>query len=271
VSFESFAAAMEVQEMAAVLIRNKHSSTKLLLILLSLIGFGLPIIVHAAEPKEKLDYEKLIKELVNKNTEPTEKDSHRRFIFAKEYDWNEVARIDKVLQTIIDNFDDAWPTLVKHVNDKEYSFSAHIDFEDAYDANYSVGQVCRTVLRENLTQFSLRLGLVEYKFLRRAEYLTDTKDNKNVFQEWFTEQIKKDRKFYELQTEHGEYVIEKSRKFYAKSDADTKKYVEEEIDRFKKELDQFESKKATVLIKRFELTDGRILLRHDSNTKKEQK
>jgi hypothetical protein len=120
-------------------------------ILLSTVFFVADL--RAAEPakeKSKRDYEKLVADLVNRNPEPTNADiDHDRATFAKDYDWNELNRIDKSLQILIDNFDEAWPTLVKHQKDKEYCLTAHHCTSTNYDSNYSVGGVCSILLRKS--------------------------------------------------------------------------------------------------------------------------
>jgi hypothetical protein len=213
-----------------------------------------------ATPSAKLDFEELVADLANRNPEPSNASvDFAHATFAKDFNWGEAKRVGKSLQTLIDHFDEAWPTLVKHMNDKPYCLTAHISVSTDYDRNFSVGETCRRLLKENLTNAChgtrTKFG---YNALHNPEIIRNTAEDQGKFEKWIAEQSKNGRKFYELQIEVAESAIAEVPKL---NDATDERDKKDAIGDMKKDIERLRKTKKPILMSRFDQGEGfRVVL-----------
>jgi len=150
---------------------------------------------------------KLVDSLANKNSAPklVGGAEAREPIFDKNYDWREQARIREALQVLVDHVEDAWPALVQHVADTQYSLTASMDHDGG---NLSVGSVCSSIITANICM--LYAGCLP----RAAEDLRWSLRSPDILygddasiKSWCTS--RKHKKLWELQIEVAEWVVKK--------------------------------------------------------------
>lgn len=153
-----------------------------------------------------LDFKQLVLSLRNDNPAPKilGRIPDQDALFAPEYKWSEYKRVLSVIQTLIDHVEAAWPALIDGIDDERYCITL---VHDASIHNHSVGNVCRILLQENLTQaFKGHLpGREAVHFqLRLPESI-----GYEGFKSWCLEQHRKGRSLVELQIEMCEWAIKK--------------------------------------------------------------
>ncbi len=202
---------------------------------------------HAASTTKpemrKVDPDKLIKALRNRNPSPDISNYSPKFI--KSYDWNEYDRVDKAIIALVGHAEEAWPELLDHFDERRYC----ITYETEYGRNYTVGDICCIIVHQCLIQaYRERISpwfsssKIEYpksekvyRILSRPEMLKDARD----IRIWC--QKRAGKPLYELQIEMCEWAIEKTKVFNDVSDEEREpliKSIREEIARLR------ESKKA---------------------------
>jgi hypothetical protein len=161
---------------------------------------------HTMIPSKKSsnDAHSFVEALANRNPPPTyEVPLHSLPIYDNKYDWSESNRVWKAIPILIRHAEEAWPELVKHIDDKRYCMTVKM-FDDSI-CNWNVGNFCRDIMGRSLSEAYYRnlrpLTKIVYIKLRWPEIAHDPKRLKL----WLKERSKK--KLYELQIEMCEWAI----------------------------------------------------------------
>jgi hypothetical protein len=156
---------------------------------------------HSKEAK--VDARSLVEALANHNPPPSFKEPDLQPIFDKKFALAESNRVWKAIPVFISHAEEAWPELIKHLDDKRYCIT--IQSMDGSIYNLTVGKVCREIVGRSLSEAyyrNLRPEMrVIYGRLRWPEIAHDPKKLKL----WCQERSKK--KLYELQIEMCEWAI----------------------------------------------------------------
>jgi lysophospholipase L1-like esterase len=109
-------------------------------------------------PEKKLSIPELIDELKSKNKAPAPFDRGARQVslFPKDYDWQDQARVIHAWGELDARVEESMLELANHADDVDYcvTFASSPVFR-----NFSVGNICRRILRAHLTPFIDRPGL----------------------------------------------------------------------------------------------------------------
>lgn len=142
--------------------------------------------------------------LVNRNPAPAiEAGSYKAPVFGGKYDWAEYRRVWELVPLLVRHAEEAWPELVKHLDDGRYCTTFQSESGFAY--NWSVGDVCREVIGRSVSEayFQKLEPLYEVVFarMRMPAVSRDAKKLKS----WCEERA--DKKLYELQIEMCRWAI----------------------------------------------------------------
>lgn len=147
----------------------------------------------------------LIDALANRNPVPKLVGNDRVIpIFDKNYDWSEDRRVwGKAIPDVITHIEDVWPETAKNLEDKRYCITLG---NDNGPRNWSIGDVCQSVLRRTLEEASVEAVKPSSKLdalrLRPAFFFENDK-----FKSWCMD--RKGKQLYELQIEICELAIGK--------------------------------------------------------------
>jgi hypothetical protein len=167
-------------------------------------------------------YRALVQRLVSPNKEPiTENGDGGSVRFPTGYDVAAQKHIDAARRALHDNFDEALPFLVEALDDERYCMTIDWAEGDAY-YNYSVGDVCRYVIRRWLEVYRDKISFSGPGHWNRYTYRPISKD-------WW--QARKGRSLAELQIESIDWAIERRR---AEPKADVHPDRKDEISALKK-------------------------------------
>lgn len=129
-------------------------------------------------------------------------------LFDAEFDWRENDRVWRAVSVLIEHAEDAWPELVKHLDDERYCIT--IEVSSSFTYNWNVGDMCREIIGRNLAEAYYRniqpLTMPVNAQLRRPQVARD----KKMLKSWCEERNKK--KLYELQIETCKWAITQLRK-----------------------------------------------------------
>jgi hypothetical protein len=97
------------------------------------------------------DAKTLVESLANRNTPPTivGERGEQEPLFGSNYDWKEQDRIRKLINLLAIHAEEAWPELVKHLDDKRYCITYAIDERPC---NLTIASVCNMIIKDSLAQ-----------------------------------------------------------------------------------------------------------------------
>jgi hypothetical protein len=154
------------------------------------------------------DISNMIENLVNHNPEPRLVEKGGSPLFDDNFDWGEQQRIQKsAIPTLIKNAEEAWPDLVKHLDDERYCITA-ISISD-YTHNMTVGYICRKIIAENLAAAYLSNMNITKKSVY-ARFGWPSIASERILKEWCEK--RRDKKLFELQIEMCKWAIEELKK-----------------------------------------------------------
>ena len=157
--------------------------------------------------RNKIDAKALIDALENHNPMPKIKwkePGDYDVLFDQKYDWAEYDRVNKAVRLLAEHAEAAWPELLKHLDDKRYCSTYEL-FD--IGRNFSVGDVCRCILRDWITIAYRRYLPDAEKAWRKLNLPDMIIDDKNL-EKWCKERSNK--KLYELQAEACEWAENKA-------------------------------------------------------------
>jgi hypothetical protein len=106
--------------------------------------------VQKKKPREKISFDasSTIESLENRNPRPLLVGSGPDYeaVFDKEYDWSEYNRVMKIIPTLVEHAEVAWPQLVEHLRDNRYCTTVKLTYSVTFTKNYSIGDVCRKIM-----------------------------------------------------------------------------------------------------------------------------
>jgi hypothetical protein len=151
--------------------------------------------------------------------------------FEKQYDWNEQDRIPKVINSLMDHAEEAWPELVNALGDERYSATYRIG-EHIY--NLTVDRVCSEIIIDNLilgfyfhsVYDPVSDGRQWQVIMKRAPVEYHDPKHKEL-KDWC--QARKDKKLYELQIEACEWAIKIISEDFPKATEESKLKAREAI------------------------------------------
>jgi hypothetical protein len=160
------------------------------------------------EKKKFQNAEQLIDSLKNHNIPPKIIGDDQKYvpIFNKYYNWSEQDRIQKVIQKIINNGEQYWPILVKHLDNDDRYCMTYAYYDSAN--NYSIQMICEDIISDYLTEAyhqqipnEIVYGSEQlYSHLRVPDIVY-----KNKLKQWCIKN--KNKKLYELQIEMCVWAI----------------------------------------------------------------
>ena len=155
----------------------------------------------------------IVEALANRNHPPKHVGEFHEPIFDAKFDWREDERVWDALDLATKHAEEAWPELVKHLNDDRYCVTYESFSEYTYD--FTVGRVCRVIILRSLSAgyFSGVEWRTKkaYLTMETAGFLRDPK----TLKAWCEK--RRDKKLYELQMEMCEWAkteIEKGGRFF---------------------------------------------------------
>ncbi len=156
--------------------------------------------------------ESLIAELRSPNKDPNPK-SERFITFPKDYDFKAQARVEKARKELLDLKKAAFPILIEHLKDKEYSRS----IPTAIIRSQSVGEVCFTIVEEQVdlagTRYKSRKGADGKEYRHQgyfSQYCQGAWYSQDGLRNWWKEH--ESRSLKDMQIEALEWAIERERK-----------------------------------------------------------
>jgi hypothetical protein len=154
----------------------------------------------AASPKTLLD------SLVNHNVPPVIPEGYTA-VFRKDYDWTERDRVRKAIDRVAKRAEELWPALVEHLTDERYC----ITWGSEGDENLSVGDICRQIISDNLSEaYHRRLPEGSDEMIHRRLIAPDVAcHGLKSLKKWCEE--RKGKKLFELQVESSEWAIREIR------------------------------------------------------------
>jgi len=148
--------------------------------------------------------ERLIKALSTKNRAPKLLEGAELVFpdFPKDFDWKEYARVRDAIKDLDANSEEVWPSIVEHMTDTDYCFTAR--FIDSAQ-NYSRGDVCIVIARDWIIRgySCLMPGGDGQQFRLPVE-------GSKALQEWC--QARRNKTFVDIQVEAAEWAISTIRK-----------------------------------------------------------
>jgi len=158
--------------------------------------------------KESLDARAMVEALANHNQAPKLVGEGHDPIFGTKFDWPENDRVWKAISLLVEHAEDAWPELVRHLDDERYCIT--LKAWSGFTYNWTVGEMCREIIGRNLAEAyyqDLRpLTMDVHAKLAGPAVARDIKKLKL----WCEERSKK--KLYQLQMETCEWAIAQLRK-----------------------------------------------------------
>ena len=149
--------------------------------------------------------ERLIKALSTTNRPPRLSDDHEdsRFPdFPKDFNWKEYARVRDAIKELDANSEEAWPSIVEHMTDTDYCFTA--DFIECA-VNYSRGDVCFVIARNWISRgYFLAMPGGDGE-----QFRLPVREPKEL-QEWC--RARRNKTFVEIQIEAAEWAVSTIRK-----------------------------------------------------------
>src|SRR5262249_2543333 len=103
------------------------------------------------------DYDMLVASLANKNLPPkiVGEVPHEKAMFPDDYDWSEHQRVLKVIQQLVENFEEALPSLVAHLQDDRHCMTFRYE---ATVQNHTISKVCQMLIIDNLIEPYIRFS-----------------------------------------------------------------------------------------------------------------
>jgi hypothetical protein len=159
------------------------------------------------KPSEKasVDVRALVEALANRNPVPNlvGKD-HPKPIFEKKVDWLEDDRVWMAIPVLVRNAEDAWPEMVKHIDDQRYCITLETT-ESGITYNWTVGDMCRYIVAGNLAAaYHRNLRPLTEQARARLGWPKVARDRKKL-KAWCEERSKK--QLYELQIDSCQWAI----------------------------------------------------------------
>lgn len=165
------------------------------------------------------DAKNMVEALVNHNAPPMiVNDGDGRAVFAENYDWSEQDRIPKLIATLMDRAEEAWPELVHALDDKRYSVTFRIH---DYPSNWSVGNVCKEIISDYLARGYYFHSVADDADGRQWDVAMMNPVPRKDLTKWC--QARKDKKLYELQIETCQWAITKIPDFFPKASEDSRR------------------------------------------------
>lgn len=153
----------------------------------------------------KFDAQSAVQNLACKNSAPRIESPIAKPVLPSNYDWAEQANKWKLIGTLLDHIEEAWPELVSHLDDKRYCMTV-TNHLFGYNYNWTVGDVCQILLARNLSQpywEALKPGSLEvYRKLRRPGFAAP----KDRLKEWCAQY--RSEKLFQLQIKACEWARE---------------------------------------------------------------
>ncbi len=162
----------------------------------------------AIEPRNKvlaINVIDAIKSLGNQNKPPAIRGTipDQTALFSETYDWKEQERVIKTIDALTEHIDTAWPSILDHVNDREYCITLQYDSE-VY--NHSVGDVCKIMLRDALVApYAKHIMQLDEQTIRKLLYPKVI--SRTAIEKWCTERHKKGQELYALQIDMCEWAL----------------------------------------------------------------
>ena len=211
----------------AAVVANRFSTTKNM--------------VMSPPRQTSIDFASLVDSLANRNAEPTIVGGWSAAFDAR-YDFSEQVRIDRAIDVILIELDEAWPHLIEHLGDRRYSYTIGFD-ETTY--NYSVSDVCEQVIHNAFEHgYASALFELEGTTFRRRDFFSPELYETERLKEWL--QKKKEKKVYEIQMEVLEMVLRQAERMEI---PDEKKQMF--IKRVAEEIDDLQTTKQFNISRRF--------------------
>jgi hypothetical protein len=161
-----------------------------------------------APKKTGIDAKAMVEALVNHNPPPKLVDKARPLVFDPKYDTRESKRAWHAFKELIPHAEEAWPELVRHLDDERYS-ATFLSPSDAVHVA-TVGEMCHMIIERNLEVAYFRhfnLGSMDVAVaLERPEMVRGTKELKA----WC--EARSSKKLYELQIEACQWAIKELNK-----------------------------------------------------------
>ena len=155
--------------------------------------------------KTKYDAKSLVNALENRNRAPklVNNVDETLPLFDEKYDWKEYKRVSKAIHFLLDHAEDAWPELVRHLDDERYCMT-YDSF--GFAGNLSVGEICRWIIEYWLHAPYFNSQMVPHFELvwRKLDGYPGTL-RKEQLKRWCEKRSHK--KLYELQIEACEWVL----------------------------------------------------------------
>lgn len=207
-------------------------------VVLGIAILSVPVSLQSCEPSradtngslkkannKMFDAEKMVEALVNHNPPPQiVDDGDARAVFPENYNWNEQGRVPKVIESLMEHAEEAWPELVNALNDKRYSVTFRI--HDC-PSNWSVGNVCAEIISDYLAQGYYFHDVHDAAEGRRWDIIMMNPVARKDLKMWCQE--RKDKKLYELQIETCEWAITKIPEFFPRASDNSRQKATEAI------------------------------------------
>jgi hypothetical protein len=113
---------------------------------------------YGEEKDDNVSAAVLLDYLVNASDAPriSKEGDLRRVVINQSFKWSEQERIRDAINRVVAHIDDAWPEVVKHLDDKRYAITT--DCGGRLVRNWAVGDVCRTLCMASLNCFDSSLS-----------------------------------------------------------------------------------------------------------------
>jgi hypothetical protein len=151
------------------------------------------------------DAQRLIDAIANHNPRPrcVGEDPDIIAVFDKKYDWSEQHRVEKAIQTLLDRAEEAWPELLKHLDDARYCITLDVN---GSAINVNVCGACRNLMVHTLSSAHIdhipHESFIAFSNLRIPDFAGG--DNAKLIA-WCRERSNK--KLYELQIETCQWAV----------------------------------------------------------------
>jgi hypothetical protein len=157
----------------------------------------------AAGAQTTADIRAIVDALANRNPPPKHSGVHHTPTFAANFDWAEDARVWKALESVIQRAEEAWPELVRRLDDDRYCLT-YLSFS-GFTYDKTVGTMGRTIILRTLSAGYFESVKPRFKephlAILTADFLRDPKRLKS----WCEE--RRGKKLFELQIEMCDWAI----------------------------------------------------------------
>lgn len=180
--------------------------------------------IPSNEKAPKLDPRELVEAIVNHNPMPKRKGGDvGAFVFDSNFNVEEHRRAWKAIQTLTEHSQEAWPELVKHLDDSRYCTT--FDSSLSSPENFTVGGICVDIVGRNLSE--AYCAILETPMMYHRYTIPDTWETRADLKKWCEE--RKTKQLYELQLERCDWMLDQLRRTDLKRrlhDSQRKKWIE---------------------------------------------